>query len=151
MSDGNGDQVEAWLRKVVGEADPVPSAVSAAARSAFDLRSLDTDLAELVADSRDSAALVRGVVGRRQLAFAAGSVSLDVEVTGDGARRRLIGIAEGTAGPVTAESSLAGVAPVTVELGDHGRFVLEGLAAGPTRLRCPGFGGRVVCTPWTAL
>ena len=139
------------LRRVAAEADPVPAAVLAAARAAFDLRTLDADLAELVADSRDSAALVRGPGGRRQLAFAAGAVTLDVEVTEDGTRRRLLGSAEGTTGPVTAHSSRAGVAPVTADLDEAGRFLLDGLAAGPTRLSCPGAAGRAVVTAWAVL
>ena len=139
------------LRRVATEADPVPAQVLVAARAAFDLRALEADLAELVADSRDSAALVRGPSGRRQLAFAAGVVTLDVEVTADGPTRRLLGFAEGTTGPVTARSSLPGAEPVTVELDEVGRFLLDGLPAGPTRLSVPGPGGRPVVTPWAAL
>ncbi len=157
-TDGKADVEEVLiaLRSVVTEADPVPAPVLAAARAAFDLRSLDTDLAELVADSLDTAKRVRGPSGRRQLAFAAGAVTLDVEVTADGGRRRLLGFAEGTPGPVSAEASAGGTAagaadPVTAGLDELGRFVLDGLPPGPIRLRCPGAGGRAVVTPWTVL
>ncbi len=149
--EGDAAELLDRVRRVVEEADPVPAAVLAAARAAFDLRTLDADLAELVADSRDSAALVRGPSGRRQLAFAAGAVTLDVEVTADGSRRRLLGFAEGTSGPVTAQSSRVGVDPVTVSLDEAGRFLVDGLPAGPTRLSCPGAGGRPVVTAWAVL
>ena len=45
------DAFEARLRRISGEAEPVPEHVLEAGRAAFALRDLDAELAELVADS----------------------------------------------------------------------------------------------------
>lgn len=141
------DELLARLRAVAAEADPVPGDVVAAARAAFGLRSMDAELAELVADSRDTAHLVRGPSGRRLLAWAAGAVSVDVEVSGSGDQRRLLGVVEGMSGSVTVEVASGWRRDVDPDA--DGRFTLDGVPAGPTRLRLAG--PPPVVTPWTTL
>ena len=145
------------LRGVAAEADGLPPGVLAAARAAFGLRGVDAELADLVADSFETAHLVRGPSVRRLLAWAAGTVSVDVEVSGTGPARRLVGTVEGAGGPVTVESAAAGRAagrpadPVTLELDDAGRFSVDGVPGGPVRLRVTRAGARAVITAWVVV
>ena len=81
------------LGPAVARHDPVPEAVSAAARGAFGMASLEAELATLVYDSslgdEDTRALVRGQGGGRELTFEAPSLTVEVEVLT--AERRLLG------------------------------------------------------------
>ena len=53
MTDHDDEALLSGLRAVATESDPVPDDVRAAAKAAFGLRSLDAELAELVANSLD--------------------------------------------------------------------------------------------------
>ena len=80
------------LRVLCEEVDPMPDTVAQAARAAFGLRRLDAELAELMLDSADElagAVAVRtaGLADIRMLSFAAGPLSVELQVTDrDGAR-----------------------------------------------------------------
>ena len=54
MSEPETDPTFATLRSVIDRADPVPPAVIAAAKASFTWRTIDSELAELVADSAES-------------------------------------------------------------------------------------------------
>src|SRR5687767_1821310 len=88
------ERLLAELARLVRERDPVPPALEEMARQSFTWRTVDAELAELVADSRDpeGAPVVRGAMaGVRLLAFATAHLRLDVEVMADGGARRLVG------------------------------------------------------------
>lgn len=137
------------LRAVATEVDPVPADVLSAAVRAFGMRMVDAELAELVADSLDSPHVVRGPSRRRLLAWVAGPVSVDAEISGSGETRRLVGIVEGAPGPVVLESAVRPDVPLTVDLDDGGRFTVDDVPAGLTRLRVTG--PRAVVTAWTVI
>lgn len=145
MSDDPDEALLARLRSVVAESEPVPDNVRTAAKAAFGLRSLDAELAELVADSLDTAGAVRGSSDVLLLSFETSAVTVEVQVTADGPVRRLIGEVIGGVGPVhldTTESS------VSVEIDAAGRFMAE-VPAGPVRLRFAGTDGHPIATSWT--
>ncbi len=79
------------LRRVMGDADPVPDHVVAAAELALDWRTIDDELAELLHDSSELAAGVRAESGARMLSFGAGGLTIELEVAGEGAERTLTG------------------------------------------------------------
>ena len=85
MSEPAFDPLMAEVRAVLENADPVPPAVLAAAKGTFTWRTIDSELAELVADSADSlagavGAGVRGETAPRLLTFEAAGLVVEVEV-----------------------------------------------------------------------
>ena len=82
------------LRGVATEVDPVPERMLAAARGTYTWRTVDAELAVLAYDSvldDDRAALVRGSGEARLLTFAAAELTIELEVTLSGERRRIVG------------------------------------------------------------
>ena len=145
MSDHEDEVLLARLRAVVAESDPVPDDVRAAAKTAYGLRTLDAELAELVADSLDTAGAVRGSADVLLLSFETSTVTVEVQVTADGPTRRLLGEVIGGIGPIhldTTDSS------VLVEIDAAGRFAAE-VPAGPVRMRFSGADGHPIATSWT--
>jgi hypothetical protein len=144
------DALEARLRAVAEEADPVPDLVLESARAAFDLRDLDAELASLVADSAvdDPAVLTRAVVSDvRMLSFECGEVAveLDVETDAMSGRVHLSGLAVGATGSVVVVRSAD---RLSTTLGPDGRFTVADLDAGPLRLELTTPDGRRVTTSW---
>ncbi len=148
---------ELWeeLRMAIQEADPVPPEVLRAARESFTWRTIDAELAALTYDSAvdgPATSVVRGSEGPRLLSFEASELSVELEVTAVGARRRLVG-------------QLVPPQPARVEIRHHagrslveadelGRFRTEELAAGPSSLRChlsDPSGAAPVVTDWVML
>jgi hypothetical protein len=145
MSDHEDEVLLSRLRAVATESEPTPDHVRAAAKAAFGLRSLDAELAELVADSLDNAGAARGSSDVLLLSFETSTVTVEVQVTAAGAERRLLGEVIGGVGPVqldTPDSSN------TVELDAAGRFSAQ-VPAGPVRMRFAGSDGRPIATSWT--
>ncbi len=136
MPDEPGDaELEEELRHVVDQIEPVPAGLLEAAVGAFAWRTIDADLAELVFDSladHDEAALVRGT--GRMLSFRASSLTIDVEVTGTGASRMLIGQLEPRQ-PASLDIRHADNVD-TVEVDELGRFSAGPVSPGPISLRC---------------
>ena len=87
MSAERSDELRT-LVNLLDAADPVPLAAVQAARSALSLGDVDAALAELVYDSRKQleTAGLRGGSGMRELSFEAGDMSIEVDVSADGAR-----------------------------------------------------------------
>jgi hypothetical protein len=139
------------LRSAASTRDPVPSALASAARDAFAWRTVDEELAALTFDSLDDdrPALVRGpaVLQERLLAFSAGHVSVDVQVTPlDGDRVRLIGqIDPPGPGSVQVRSTTG---QVVADVDDLGRIDPVGLSGGPVSLRVERAGSTPVATEW---
>jgi len=147
------DQFELKLRAVTSEADPVPEAVLDAATAAFALRTLDAELAELVADSLvdDAAVVTRAVVSDvRMLSFACGDVSVEVDVETDpsSGSLRLQGIAIGAAGDVVI---VRATTRSSVPLADGGRFDAGSVEPGPLRLELTTPDGHRVTTAWISI
>jgi hypothetical protein len=148
-------ELEQQLRRVAERVDPVPDAVLRAAADAFTWRTVDAELAELVFDSlvdHDEDALVRGTEEGRLLSFETGHLTIEVEVSGAGAERRLIGQLV-PAQRATIDIRHGGDA-TSVHSDELGRFTVTGLRAGPVSLRCGAGGGpgdRVVVTDWVSI
>lgn len=119
--------------------DPVPPAVTEAARAALGWRRLDADLAELLSDTvvdERPPALVRGEGTEvRSVSFAAGTTTIDMEIHVDGDGRTLLGqLAPPVA--VTIEVQRAAGSLLAVADSDSlGRFRVELPAGGTIRLR----------------
>lgn len=136
MPDEPGDaELEQELRRVIAQVDPVPSGLFDAAVGAFAWRTIGADLAELVFDSladHDEAALVRGT--GRMLSFRASSLTIDVEVTGTGDSRMLVGQLRPRQ-PASLDIRHADNVD-TIEVDELGRFSAGPLRPGPVSLRC---------------
>jgi hypothetical protein len=160
MANAGGERPEPWEEQLLGElralgkvADPLPSEVSFAAKGSLAWRRIDADLAELTFDSLlEDAALagVRGGDSVRLVTFEAGDVSVEVEITEAGDRRRLIG--------QLVPPQVARVEVRTtdghhdVDADEVGRFAVDRLLPGPASLRCRlTSSGRVVETGWVVL
>jgi hypothetical protein len=147
------DQFELKLRAVTTEADPVPEAVLDAATAAFALRTLDAELAELVADSLvdDAAVVTRAVVSDvRMLSFACGDVSVEVDVETDpsSGSLRLHGFAVGAAVEVVIVRASS---RSSVPLAAGGRFDAGLVEPGPLRLELTTPDGHRVTTAWVSI
>ncbi|HYB86987.1 MAG TPA: hypothetical protein VEC76_09065 [Streptosporangiaceae bacterium] len=147
--------LEDELRRVLARTDPVPPGLVEAGIGAFAWRTIDADLAELVFDSltdQDEAALVRGGQQGRLLSFRAGTLTIEVEVTGTGPSRRLMGqLMPPQRGGVDVRH---GDSTTTVEADELGRFSAGPLPAGPVSLRCrPGSapGQPAIVTEWVSI
>jgi len=137
--DDPDDALEQELRTLFAKDDPVPPLVAETARASLGWRRLDADLAELLSDSalQDAGlALARGTAAIRSVSFSAGRLTIDVELQGDGAQRRLLGQLVPPAG-ATVELQFAGeqLEPVAAAVDDLGRFRAALPPAGAFRLR----------------
>lgn len=149
----NVEEFESKLRAVTGEADPVPDLVLDGGRAAFAMRTIDSELAELVADSAydDSGLVTRAVVSDvRMLSFECGDVTVELDVETDPASRslRLHGIAVGAVGEL---AIVRAAARSVVVLGPDGRFDAGTVEAGPLRLELETPDGRRVTTSWVSV
>jgi hypothetical protein len=149
----NLEEFESQLRAVTGEADPVPELVLDAGRAAFATRTIDAELAELVADSAygDSGLVTRAVVSDvRMLSFECGQVTVELDVETDPSTRslRLHGIAVGALGDVVLVRASG---RQLVALDHDGRFDAGTIGAGPLRLELTTPDGRRVTTSWVSV
>jgi hypothetical protein len=151
------DELMAQLSRLAGELDAVPEHVAAAARAAISTRDLDSELAELVADSSATEPelefeLVRhGAADQdRLLSFDSGELQVELEVIQDGDDLTLIGQVIGTA-PVDCLLEYGDSRRVALPTDELGRFLVEGLSGGPVRVRCRSATGASVSTAWVML
>ena len=147
------DDTEAQLRAIFTHLDPVPPLLDEAARNAFEWRTVDEELAELMRDSADEeagAALVRGPGGPRQLSFESPEIELELEVVATGPRERRLEGQLLPPGEATVTIERPGEAGLSVQADDLGRFVLDGLRAGVVRLHVV-LGGAQIAIPWTTI
>ena len=149
------DQLEAELRRLAADKEPVPAELVQAALDAFGWRDIDAELAELVYDSlvdADAASLVRGPADQRLVSFAVGGITIDVEVASAGPRRSVMGQ---IAPPQRATVDIRYPQDtVTVETDELGRFESGPLPPGPASLRLrppPGGDGPAIVTDWISL
>ncbi len=130
-------ELEEQLRKAAALVDPLPAQLLQTAMDSFTWRTIDADLAELVFDSmvdQDEDVLVRGPAHARLLSFEAGDMTIDVEITGVGPSRRLIGQLAPPQPAVVEVRQSGGVG--AVEADELGRFSAGPLRAGPISVRC---------------
>src|SRR4051812_12717484 len=131
----------ARLRDLLAESDgPPPAEFVAMAKQMFGLRSVDAELAALVADSdadADAAAFaVRGGADARLLTFESAGLAVEIEVSGAGRSRRVLGQLV-PPGPGTVEARQPALpAPRSAEVDERGRFTLDDLCPGPLSLTC---------------
>src|SRR3954447_11763618 len=95
------------LRRIANDVDAPPELVTESARAAFSTRRLDAELAELLEDSDvTAAAAVRLAQPRpRLLSFAAGDVSLELQLEQVTGRIVLRGVAVATQGDAEVETA----------------------------------------------
>jgi hypothetical protein len=147
--------LEEELRQIIEVLDPVPEHLLAAAKDCYTWRTVDSDLAELVFDSvaEDHGVLVRGADQARLLSFEATGLTVDVQVTGIGQARRIIGqLAPPQRATVRIRQGSDGSDVTYLEADELGRFSGP-LREGPFSLACTGTaaGSRPVITDWIAL
>jgi hypothetical protein len=128
------DPLLAELRGVTEAADPVPGSVVAMAKASFSWRTIDAELAELVADSAAfaDAALTdttRAPAAARLLTFEAAGRTVEVEVAETGTTRHLVGQL------IPMERASITVrwpdGSCVIESDELGRFSVDDLPAGP--------------------
>ena len=140
----------ARLARVADEIDPVPRLAYELGHAAFELRRLDSELAELVRDSAvdtESLAGVRGELNVRLLSFEAADLDIDLQVVPQAARRSVLGQVVGTVTDVRMETA-EGIVAAAVD--PHGRFQVDDIAAGRMRLHVTA-DGAVYVTSWVTV
>jgi hypothetical protein len=136
--------------------DAPPAAVIGLAQQLFSLRSLDAELATLVADSAVDGLAVEvrggtGVGGTRLLTFETAELAIELEVSGTGRTRRVVGQLVPD-GPATVEARQPSApSALLAEADERGRFEFEGLAPEPLSLTWRRPGSRAVTTQWIGL
>lgn len=144
-------ELEEQLRHIAARVDRVPGRVLEAAVNSYTWRTVESDLAELVFDSlADNVAPVRGPEQARQLSYEATGLAIDVEVTGSGPERTIMGRLEP---PQPASVEIRRGPDVTaLDADEQGRFSGT-LRVGPFSLRCSTRADpdRPVVTDWITL
>ncbi len=151
-------ELEEELRLAAARFDPVPPGLILAAVDAFTWRTIDAELAELVFDSlidHDDLAVVRGSPQDRMLSFQASGLTIEVEITGTGASRRLIGqLVPPQPASVAVQAPGGGPSGVRALADELGRFSADSLPAGPVSLHCrlgAETAGHSVVTDWISM
>ena len=142
----------AELGRVVAQVDPVPDLVLELGRAAFAMRTLDSELAELVRDSELEALAVRGTAtGPRLLSFEAHGVSVELQVAGHGRSVDVMGQVSGSEPGALAVRLEGADGETAVDVDELGMFRATGLAAGRLRVHVLVDGERRVTTSWVTL
>ncbi len=138
------------LRAVCEEVDPVPDLVVEAARAALTLRRLDAELAELVLDSADEpagaiAVRAAGLADIRMLSFAAGPLSVELQVTERDGGRHLVAHVTGVELAAAVLETAAGRRDLDT---DDGVLIAEHVPAGRVRFYLTTVHGAAYVTSW---
>jgi hypothetical protein len=145
---GPDERLLAALRELFERSSAPPPRVVGMAKESYTWRTVDAELAALTSDSLVDAPLatVRGAPVTRSMTFEAGDLSIEVEVSGSGDDRRMLGqLVPGQAARIEVRQDDV---TRTVEADELGRFLVDGLGARPVRLRCHLAGRRPVVTEW---
>src|SRR3954454_15574926 len=136
------------LRRIANDVDAPPGLVTETARAAFSTRRLDANLAELLEDSdMTSSATVRlAQPGPRLLSFAAGDVSLELQLEQVRGRVVLRGVVTGVVDDAEIETITGQVQ--RAEIDDQGWFGVEALPVQPFRVRVRAVDGPAITTGW---
>jgi hypothetical protein len=144
MSEWSDDQLLAAVRDLSGSR--IPSGADDSAMALFTWRAVDTELAQLTADSvLEESTGVRGSSGPRTLTFAGKDVQVIVEISDSAGRTRMLG--QLVPGRPARVSVHRGGGVRTVEADHLGRFAVDDLGRGPLSLRCSWSDGSVA-TDW---
>lgn len=137
--DPDHDPLIEELRSLFANDDPVPPLVTETAKASLGWRRLDADLAELLADSSldsESLAAARGTKATvRSVSFSAQSLTIDVEIHGEGTDQTILGQLSPPARTAIEVQTVDEAAPTAIESDDLGRFRVKLPAAGAIRLR----------------
>lgn len=129
--------------------DPVPDAVTVAARSAFAWRDLDVQLAQLIDAEQLVGSATRAHGEHRLLTFEAPGVTVAIEATEINGARKLIGqLVPSGAHHIALETVTQTGQQLTAPVDHLGRFTLSAVPAGLIRLRCTLPDGAQVVTEW---
>ena len=120
------------VRAALDEKDPVPDPVVEAARASLTWLTVDAEAATLSEDTALTGAGVRSNDGSRVLAFECDTGVIVLEVTTTDDTRRVVGHADRAAHLTMRHPG----ASTEFDTDEHGRFLVEGIAAGPVSLRC---------------
>jgi hypothetical protein len=137
------DELLDVLGALLRRADPTPDEVRRAASASLAWRDPDAALAVLIAEQRP--ATVRGPAPRL-LTFEVGDMSLDLEVTAEARRVRLVGQLVPPGPTVVTVHHADGTSEVPADA--LGRFVVTGVATGLVRVCCTPYGATHLCTEW---
>lgn len=146
------DQLMADLARLVAERDPVPPQLLEMARESFTWRTIDAELAELVADSLrpEDAALVRtSAASVRLIVFASHDERVEIEVVTENGQRQLVGeLSPAGPGRLTVEHESG---PLTEQIDAEGRFLVPRVPSGLVRLRCERPDKKPLVTAWVQI
>ena len=135
--------------RAAGRLDPVPTEAVAAVRAAFIRRTIDAELAELTYDSDmddERLAAVRQEGVPRFLTFEASGLTLELEASVEGERRRLTGqLVPPQGGRIEIRH---GDHTTTIEADELGRFSAGDLTPGPISLSCRAASAAAATTDW---
>jgi hypothetical protein len=152
MTSDQRDALEMELRTLAGVRDPVPADVTNAALAAFEIRSLDAELAELTYDSaldEPTLAGVRGSGGTRHITFEGFGVVLDLQVEVAGERRLAGQITPSGANEMELQH---GGGTIRAPVDPLGHFAVSPAPHGPFSIRIPRQGqGKSLATMWIAI
>jgi len=145
------EDIEAALRAMLAQADPVPEAAVRAAEAAIEWRDLDAELALLTSDLQPGREpeYARGQTARL-LVFRTSTWIIELEISDADDQLRLLGQLDPPEPATLTVQSDAGSA--TVRADNRGRFRLDVAAAARLRVVAepddPGAGGRRAVTEW---
>jgi hypothetical protein len=154
LSSLDDEGLMAALRNMLSRNEPPPSWSVDLAKSSYDLRAVDAELAVLSSDSglAGTRAVVRSGAGPRLVVFDAADLSVEIEIE-PGARAgswRLIGqLTPATSARMQVRQQ--GTESVQVDADDFGRFAIDSLPGGLVSLICIRDGKRPAVTEWIAV
>jgi hypothetical protein len=141
------------LRELIDTTDGPPPEFVEQAKRMFGLRTLDDELAALIADSdvEAGAVAVRGGAETRLLTFESADLAIEIEVSGTGRSRRVLGqLVPPATGTIEARQPSA-ARPRVVEVDERGRFVIDDVRPEPLSLTCRRAGATPVTTEWCGI
>jgi hypothetical protein len=153
----------AWLAEVLRSADPPPDEMLELARQSFGLRTIDAELALLVEDSASGdgePVAVRGAgvaAEPRQLTFhfdgehGRDELIIALQVEASAGRRRITGHLTPRGSARIEVRQPAAPRARAFDVDRLGRFVIDDVPAGPTKLTCHRADVPDVATEWTLL
>jgi hypothetical protein len=140
------------LARIVAQVDPPPELVLELGRAAYALRTLDSELADLIRDSETEALAVRGpAAGMRLLTFEAEGLSIELQVAEHARGFDVMGQVGG-ADPAQVTVRLEGPRGETAaDVDELGMFRATDVPAGLLRVHVDVDGARRVTTSWVSL
>jgi hypothetical protein len=147
------DVLMSRLRGLLATTDGPPPEFVELAKRIFGLRTVDAELAALIADSdlEAGAVAVRGGAETRLLTFESADLALEVEVSGTGRSRRVLGqLVPPVAATIEARQPSA-AEPRIVEVDERGRFAIDDMRPEPLSLTCRRAGAAPVTTEWCGI